>query len=125
MAVGMQRRGFIFLLGATAASVAGAAAALLTEGETVSTAPPGERALPKLAANLGQIARFRINRGEMKANFELDDGRWVVVEKGGYPADAAKIHRMLSALADLTLIEPKTDRPELYSRLSLDDPANG
>jgi len=121
----MQRRGFLFLLGATAVSVAGAAAVLCTEGETVSTAPPGERALPKLAPNLGQIARFRINRGAMRANFLLDDGRWVVIEKGGYPADEAKIHRMLSALADLTLIEPKTNRPELYSRLSLDDPANG
>jgi hypothetical protein len=121
----MRRRGFLILLGATAVSVAGAAAALLTGGETVSTAPPGERALPKLAPNLGQIARLRITRGAMKANFQLDDGHWVVIEKGGYPADEAKIHRMLSALADLTLIEPKTNRPELYSRLSLDDPANG
>src|SRR4029077_9096715 len=28
-------------------------------------------------------------------------------------------------LADLTLIEPKTERPELFARLDLDDPANG
>ncbi len=121
----MRRRGFIFLLGATAVSAGGAAAALLSEGETVSTAPPGERALPNLAPNLGQIARVRINRGAMKANFQLDDGHWIVIEKGGYPADEPKIHRMLSALADLSLIEPKTDQPALYSRLSLDDPANG
>jgi hypothetical protein len=121
----MQRRGFLILLGATAVSVAGAAAALMTESDTVSTAPPGERALPKLAPNLDRIARIRINRGAMDANFRLDDGHWVVVEKGGYPADEAKIHRMLSALADLTLVEPKTDQPELYSRLGLDDPANG
>ncbi|HEY1795890.1 MAG TPA: DUF4340 domain-containing protein [Stellaceae bacterium] len=121
----MQRRGFLVLLGATAVSAGAAAAALMTEGGTVSTAPPGERALPKLAPNLGDIARFRISRGAMSANFRLDDGHWVVVEKGGYPADETKIHRMLAALADLTLVEPKTDRPELYSRLSLDDPANG
>lgn len=121
----MRRRGFLILAGAAAVSVAGAAAALFTEGDTASAPPPGERALPQLAPNLGRIARFRINRGDMRANFQLDDGHWVVVEKGGYPADEARIHRMLSALADLTLIEPKTDRPELYSRLSLDDPANG
>ena len=30
-----------------------------------------------------------------------------------------------SGLADLTLIEPKTERPELFARLDLDDPANG
>jgi len=121
----MRRRGFIVLLGASVASVAGAAVALVTEGDTVSTAPPGERALPELAPNLDRIARFRISRGAMKANFLFDDSHWVVIEKGGYPADEDKIHRMLSALADLTLIEPKTSRPELYSRLSLDDPANG
>jgi hypothetical protein len=121
----MQRRGFFILLGATAVSAAGAALVLTTEGSLVSAAPPGERALPQLAANLGRIVRFRINRGGMKANFQLDDGHWAVVEKSGYPADETKIHRMLSALADLTLVEPKTDRPELYSRLGLDDPANG
>jgi hypothetical protein len=121
----MRRRSFLVLLGATAASVAGAAAAVMSGGETVSTAPPGERALPRLAPNLGDIARFRITRGAMDANFRLDDGQWVAIEKGGYPADAGKIHRMLSALADLTLVEPKTDQPALYSRLSLDDPANG
>src|SRR5579872_3522672 len=106
----MRRRGFLILLGATAASAA--AAALLTQGTAVSTAPPGERALPDLAPNLGRIARFRVTRGKMDANFVLDDGRWVVVEKGGFPANADKIHRMLSALADLTLVEPKTDRPD-------------
>jgi hypothetical protein len=121
----MQRRGFLVLVGAAAVSAAGAAAALLTESGTVSTAPPGERALPKLAPDLGQIARLRINRGAIDANFLLEDGHWVVIEKGGYPADEGRIHRILSALADLTLVEPKTDRPELYSRLSLDDPANG
>ncbi|HEX3884273.1 MAG TPA: DUF4340 domain-containing protein [Stellaceae bacterium] len=120
----MQRRGFLLLLGATAVSVGGAAVAL-QGGGTATTAPPGERALPDLASNLGQIGRMRITRGAMKANFALDDGHWVVVEKGGYPADEGRLRRMLSALADLTLIEPKTQQPELYSRLDVDDPANG
>ena len=32
---------------------------------------------------------------------------------------------MLLGLADLTLVEPKTERPELFPRLDLDDPSNG
>ena len=120
----MQRRGFLVLLGATAVSVAGAAVAL-QGGGTATTAPPGQRALPDLAPNLGRIGRMRITRGAMTANFALDGGHWVVVEKGGYPADEARIRRVLSALADLTLVEPKTRQPELYSRLDVDDPANG
>ena len=61
----------------------------------------------------------------MKANFAQIGGHWVVVEKGNYPADEARMRRLLLGLADLTLVEPKTERPELFARLDLDDPSNG
>jgi len=48
-----------------------------------------------------------------------------VVEKGGYPADQERVRKLLLQLAELELIEPKTDRSELLARLDLDDPANG
>ena len=48
-----------------------------------------------------------------------------MVEKGNYPAAQAKMRQLLLGLADLTLVEPKTERPELFARLDLDDPANG
>jgi hypothetical protein len=35
------------------------------------------------------------------------------------------LRQVLLGLADLTLVEPKTDRPDLFARLDLDDPANG
>ena len=35
------------------------------------------------------------------------------------------MRRLLLGLADLSLVEPKTRRPELLSRLDLDDPGNG
>ena len=52
-------------------------------------------------------------------------GRWVLVEKGNYAAAPDKMRRLLLGLADLSLIEPKTERPELFARLDLDDPGNG
>ena len=121
----MQRRGFILLLGATLVSVAAAVVALRVGERTVSLAAPGERALPNLAPNLGALAWVRLNRGAMKANFAEIGGHWVVVEKGNYPADEARMRRLLLGLADLTLIEPRTQLPELFPRLDLDDPSNG
>lgn len=121
----MQRRGFILLVGATVVLAAAAVVSLRTSERTVSRAEPGALALPNLAPKLDTLAWVRINRGKMKANFSQIGGRWSVVEKGNYPADEAKMRHLLLGLADLTLIEPKTERPELFPRLDLDDPSNG
>ena len=46
----------------------------------------------------------------------MRDGRdWGVAQKSGYPADVGKIRRIVLALADMTLVEPKTREPEPLS----------
>ncbi len=60
-----------------------------------------------------------------KTDFAEIGKRWVLVEKGNYPAATGKIRRLLLGLADLSLVEPKTERPDLFARLDLDDPGNG
>jgi hypothetical protein len=54
-----------------------------------------------------------------------DGDSWLVAEKGNYPANAAKISQIVRAMADLTLVEPKTQNSDLYSRLEVEDPGNG
>lgn len=121
----MQRRS-LTLLALLAACLAGGAAYALWAGDrAVSRPPTGQRALPGLADKLGELAWMRIVHGAAKENFSLINGRWAVVEKGNYPADPERVRRLLVGLADLTLVEPKTDRVELLPRLDLDDPANG
>src|SRR5438045_2800034 len=121
----MQRRGFIVLLTATVIVVAAAIVVLAAGDRTASAAPSGERALPGLAAKLGDLAWVGLSRGPTKIDFAAVNGSWAVVEKGNYPAAQAKMRQLLLGLADLTLVEPKTERPELFARLDLDDPANG
>jgi hypothetical protein len=121
----MQRRTFNLLLAGAAVS-AGAAAAVLAAGDKRVSGPPGgERALPGLADRLAGLARVRLSRGKMTINFLAAADRWSVVEKGGYPAAEERLRKLLAALAELELVEPKTDRAELLARLDLDDPANG
>ncbi|HYM71462.1 MAG TPA: DUF4340 domain-containing protein [Stellaceae bacterium] len=121
----MHRRSFNLLRLAALALAVWAAYALWTGDRAVSRPPPGQKALPGFADKLGELAWMRIVHGPTKENFSLVNGSWVVVEKGNYPAAAERVRKLLVGLADLTLVEPKTDRVELLPRLDLDDPANG
>ena len=120
-----QQRSFLLLLTATAILVAAAIYALVAGDRSASPVLSGERALPGLAAKLGELAWVRLSHGATKIDFAQIGGHWVVVEKGNYPAAPGKLRQLLLGLADLILIELKTERPELFARLDLDDPANG
>jgi hypothetical protein len=121
----MQRRSFRFLVLAALAISVLAVVVVWRGDREVSHAPSGQRALPGLADKLGELAWLRLTRGPMTVNFAAIDKQWTVVEKGNYPADQDRVRKLLLQLAELELIEPKTDRAELLARLDLDDPANG
>jgi hypothetical protein len=99
--------------------------ALATGGYSVSRAAPHQRALPGLAAELGQVASVAVQRNGLDLTFVRDGERWLVSQKGDYPAAAGKIRRIVLALADMTLVEPKTRKPDLYPRIEVEDPGKG
>ena len=121
----MSRPGFLLLLLATLIMIGGAAYAVMDADRDVAPPPRAVRALPQLTGKLGDLAWLRLSRGGMTADFSAIGGRWVVVEKGNYPAAPDRLRGLLHGLADLVLAEPKTRRPDLLQRLDLDDPKNG
>jgi hypothetical protein len=121
----MQRRTFNLLLTGAAVSAAAAGVSIATGNRGLSQPPPAGRAVPGLADKLGDVARMRISRGAMTINFTVMSGHWGVVEKGNYPAAEERVRKLLVGLAELELVEPKSDRAELLPRLDLDDPASG
>ena len=62
----MQNRGFLLLLVATFIVVAAAIFALAAGDRMASPVPPGERALPGLAAKLGELAWVRLSHAGAK-----------------------------------------------------------
>src|SRR5579863_879043 len=121
----MRKGSFLLLLGATVVLVAAAVLATI-RGDRAVAPPVGNRPVfPTLAAHLGDLAWMRLSHGSLNADFTAIAGRWVVVEKGNYPASPGRVRRLLVGLADLALVEPKTDRPALYPRLGLDGPPHG
>jgi hypothetical protein len=121
----MQRRSFQFLVAAAVVMVVAAIVVVSRGDRDVSRAPADQRALPGFADKLGMLAFLRLNRGAVTVNFKNVGNLWIVVEKGNYPADQERVRKLLLQLAELELLEPKTDKPELLARLDLDDPANG
>jgi uncharacterized protein DUF4340 len=121
----MQRRSLIPLAAATVVLVAVAAGAIATGDHSVSRAAADERALPGLAGKLGQVASVAVRRQGLDLDFVRRGDKWLVAQKGDYPAASGKIPRIVLALADLTLVEPKTREPAFYPRLEVEDPGKG
>lgn len=83
----------------------------------------GTKVLPEFAKRVDSVARITVVRGGVKTSFVRHGDQWTIDEKSGYPANGQKVHAMVLGLADLTFVEPKTKKPDLYSRLDLEDPA--
>jgi hypothetical protein len=81
---------------------------------------------PDLAPQLGAVAAIEISGGGNKLRVTRNDkGEWVLPDKGNYPVMAESARRTLLGLSEMTVIEPKTDKPELYARIGVADPAAG
>ncbi len=121
----MQRQSLIGLCAAAVVCVVAAAAALATGGPENDSVGADQRALPALAAELGEVGTVGLKRQGLDLTFRRKGDAWLVEQKGGYPADAGKVRQVVLALADMTLVEPKTREPKLYPRLEVEDPGKG
>jgi hypothetical protein len=121
----MQKRYLIPLAAATLVLVAIAIIAIASGDRGVSRAAPGERAFPGLAAKLADVASVTVVRSGSTTTLIRDGDSWLVAENGNYPANAAKISQVVLAMTDLMLVEPKTQNPDLYPRLEVEEPAKG
>jgi hypothetical protein len=83
----------------------------------------GTALVPELEAALGSLERVTVTKanGETVATLEKRPDSWVVADKHGYVANAAKLRQALTALAEAKILEQKTSTPELYGRLGVED----
>jgi hypothetical protein len=90
---------------------------------TPGTVGTGSALVPDLEAALGDLERVTVAKanGETVATLEKRPDNWVVADKHGYVANAAKLRQALTALAEARILEQKTANPELHSRLGVED----
>jgi len=117
----MHSKGVISLMAVAALSVAAAAGVSFTGAVPVDPRA-GKPVLLRVAAKPENVAKVIVKRSTGTATFVRQGDTWTVPEKSNYPADAAKVRKMLLGLAEITYVEPKTAEPSLYKRLNVEDP---
>ena len=93
--------------------------------ETVLDARGGESVFPGFRDRTGSVAGIEV--GRTGAGFALErrgDG-WANTGLGGYPARVELIETVLSEIADLRYLEPKTARTALYPKLAVENAGPG
>ncbi len=116
----MQRKHFSLLVGATVIAII--AAAIVIFQRLPERQAERRVLLPELAAKIDAVAAITIHDGGRTLVVrQAGDGRWVAPAKANYPADAARVRKLVLGLATLKVIEEKTSNPELYPRLGVED----
>lgn len=76
---------------------------------------------PDLLSNINEVAKLEITSKEQHTVLSQENNRWVIDNRGGYPALFEEVKRTLVNVANLKIREGKTSKPELYSKLHVED----
>ena len=79
----------------------------------------GTALFPTMKGSLDTVTKIEIASVDKQVSLTRTSDNWQVVEKDGYPADFAKLSDLLNGLADATLVERKSARPENYAALGV------
>jgi Domain of unknown function (DUF4340) len=120
----MSRQRFIALIVAAALAISGAL--YLSAQRNVRRDTHGAALIPTLAGELNTVTALSVRRGSAAPTVTVHekDGRWTVAERGDYPADVAKLRKLLLALSDAKIVEEKTSNPANFAVIGVEDPSS-
>lgn len=120
----MKTPALAVLAAVTAVSVI--AAAVVVHGRAPSAvragAGGGETVFAALAGKPDAIAQIVVTRAGGAFTLAKKADRWVLADRGDFPVRGEQVNKAAEALAGLKLMEPKTAKASLLSRLDVDDP---
>jgi hypothetical protein len=118
----MNSRRFIRILIAAIVAIGAALAVGHWRGGT--SEPEGGLLLPQLTGQLGAVTSMTIRKGTALPAVMLHrqaDG-WTIAQRADYPADIAKLRKLLQDLASARVVEEKTSDPSNYHALGVESP---
>jgi Domain of unknown function (DUF4340) len=118
----MNSRRFIRILAAAIVAICAALGVGHWRGGT--SEPEGGLLLPGLSTQLSVVTSVTIRKGAALPAVMLHKqaDRWTVAQRADYPADIAKLRKLLQALASARIVEEKTSDPANYRALGVDSP---
>jgi len=80
--------------------------------------------LPALAGELDSVTSLSVQKGSTTPSVTVhkQGEQWTVAERANYPADVAKLRKLLLALSDAKIREEKTSDPANYAIIGVEDP---
>lgn len=117
-----MKRSFLYLAVLTLVALA-AVVFLVPKDSSSGISAVDTLLLPGIAGRINDVNRVEIVTAGSNtiATLVRDEGQWRVEQMGGYRADWSKLQALLAALAQARVIEPKTDKPEYYDRLGVEE----
>ena len=115
-------RGFAYLLGATILALL--AVLVFVPGEdAVEDSVVNTFLLPGMADRINDVDRVDIvTAGDtVVATLTRTSTDWRLEQMGGYHADWPRLQKLLAGLAQAKVIEAKTDKPQYYQQLGVED----
>lgn len=84
----------------------------------------GAPLLPSLAGELDSVTSLSVFKGSTTPALTVhkQGSQWTVAERANYPADVAKVRKLLLALGDAKIREEKTSDPANYPVIGVEDP---
>jgi Domain of unknown function (DUF4340) len=119
----MSRRRFIVLLIAALAAICGAL--YLSSQRNLTRDTRGVLLLPTLAPQLNTVTELGIRKGGPTPTVTLHrvGEQWAIAQRADYPADVAKLRKLLLAMSEAKIEEEKTSNPANFSIIGVEDPA--
>jgi hypothetical protein len=103
-------------------TIVGILLAVFANREPSSSLPQsGQLVFPDLMSVVNDVNEVVIETKDQTITLVRGEKSWGVKEKASYRADVEKVKQAIVGLADLRIHEPKTQNPELYERLGLQD----
>jgi hypothetical protein len=118
----MSRQRFFVLLVAALAAIC---VALYTSSRrNVDSGSRGVNLLPSLTQELNSVTELSVTKGSKTpaVTVHKQGEQWTVAERGNYPADVAKLRKLLLALSEAKIREEKTSNPASYPIIGVEDP---
>ena len=108
-----------------AAIVAISAAFYLTARRDQAREQSGVALLPSLAGGLNALTAVTIRKGSPTPTVTVHKkgSEWAVAERGDFPADVAKLRKLLLSMRDARIVEEKTANPAQFVVIGVEDPS--
>jgi hypothetical protein len=118
----MSRQRFISLL---IAALLVLGAALYASMQRNQTREAHDLSLLPLANELNTVTALSVRKGSAipAVTVHKSGAEWSVAERADYPADIAKLRKLLQSLADAKIVEEKTSNPANFPIIGVEDPA--